>query len=155
MFGAPPQSHGDPEPDQPPGVDAGGGVGDGGQRPADPLVVVDGQAEFFGQSLVLLVVVAVLAAGVLDAAGGGQGVGGFVQQGAQDGARVAAQPFAADEDFGQGAAGIDGPPPRGEVAPFGDPAAGPARDDDDRGRDLGMPVADGLPVVFQDGNDRA
>jgi hypothetical protein len=117
--------------------------------------VVDGQAEFFGQRLVLLVVVAVLAAGVLDAAGGGQGVGGFVQQGAQDGTRVAAQPLAADEDFGQGAGVMYVPPPRGEVAPCGDPAAGPAGDDDDRGRDLGMPGADGLPAAFQGGNDRA
>ena len=54
----------------------------------------------FGEGLEVLVVVAALAGGVLDAAGVGQGVGGFVQQGAEDLAGGAAQSFAADHDFG-------------------------------------------------------
>ena len=51
--------------------------------PADAVVVLDGQAELFGVGLEVLVVVAALAGGVLDAACVGQGVGGFVQEGAE------------------------------------------------------------------------
>ena len=43
------------------------------------VVLGDGQAEFFGAGFEVLVVVAALPGGVLDAAGVGQGVGGFVQ----------------------------------------------------------------------------
>ena len=56
------------------------------------VVVLDGQAEFFGAGLEVLVVVAALAGGVLDAAGVGQGVGGFVQEGAEDLAGVRRSP---------------------------------------------------------------
>ena len=45
--------------------------------------MLDGQAELFGVGLEVLVVVSALAAGVLDAAFVGQGVGGFVQEGAE------------------------------------------------------------------------
>ena len=82
----PPQGQGGAELDQPPDVDFGGRVRDARQRPPDPLVVVNGQPEFVGQDLELAIVLAMLAAGVLDVAGGGHGVGRFVQQGAQDGA---------------------------------------------------------------------
>ena len=56
-----------------------GVVGDLGGGPAVALVVLDGQAEFFGVNLELLVVVAALAGGVLDAASMGEGMGGLVQ----------------------------------------------------------------------------
>ena len=74
------------------GVGELGGVGDGGGGPAVAVVVLDGQAEFFGEGLEVLVVVAALAGGVLDAAGVGQGVGGFVQEGAEDLAGVRRSP---------------------------------------------------------------
>ena len=80
----PPQGHGLGQGVELAGV---GGVGGGGDRaggPADAVVVLDGQAEFFGVGLEVLVVVAALAGGVLDAAGVGQGVGGFVQEGGRE-----------------------------------------------------------------------
>ena len=111
--------------------------------------MLDGDAEFFGVGLEVLVVVAALAAGVLDAAGGGQGVRGFVQQGAEDGGGAAFEPFAADHDFGA-VFEADAPALRGVVAPAGLLAVGAAGDDDDDGRDLGLAGADGLPGGFQD-----
>ena len=107
-------------------------------------VVLDGQADFFGAGLEFLVVVAALAGGVLDAAGVGQGVGGFVQEGGEDVACGAAQSFAADHDLGELLA-CDVPPAGGVVAPAGVLAVGAAGDDDDdrrgfRGASGGFPA---------------
>ena len=52
------------------GVAVSGRVGEGGDGPADAGVVAGGDAEFFGVGLEVLVVVAALAAGVLDSARG-------------------------------------------------------------------------------------
>ena len=82
------------------GVGVFGVVGDLGGGPAVALVVLDGEAEFFGVGLEVLVVVAALAGGVLDAACVGQGVGGFVQDDGQDLGGGEAERFAADHDFG-------------------------------------------------------
>lgn len=130
------------------GVAAGGGLRDGGDGPANPLIVFDGDAEFFGAGLVLLVVVAALAAGVLDAPVGGQGVRGLVQQRAQDAGRVAGETFAADHDFGAvGACGV--PALRGMVAVSALAAVTAGRDDDDHGRYLRMVAADRSPGVLE------
>src|SRR5215471_15692213 len=56
------------------GVAGGGLGGQGGGRPAGLVVVLDGDAELFGEGFEFAVVVAALAADVLDAAYGGQGV---------------------------------------------------------------------------------
>src|SRR5215467_4354476 len=73
------------------GVAGGGVVGEGGGGPAGFGVVLDADAELFGLELEFAVVVAALAAGVLDAACLRQGVGGFVEQGSQHSAGAAAQ----------------------------------------------------------------
>ena len=118
------------------------------------VVVLDGQADFFGAGLEVRVVVAALAGGVLDAAGVGQGVGGFVQEGGEDLACGAAQSFAADHDLGELLA-CDVPPAGGVVAPAGVLAVGAAGDDDHHRGDFGVPAADFQPDVFQDLQDRA
>ena len=107
-----------------------------------------------GAGLEVLVVVAALAGGVLDAAGVGQGVGGFVQQGAEDLGWGAAQSFAADHDLGVLLA-CDVPPAGGVVSPAGVLAVGAAGDDDDHRGDFRVPAADFQPGVFQDLQDRA
>ncbi len=122
--------------------------------PAEPVVVLDGQAELLGVGLEVLVVVAALAGGVLDAARVGQGVGGLVQQGAEDLVRGAAQSFAADHDLGVLLAG-DVPPAGGVVAQPGCLPVGSAGDDDDGRGDLRVPAADLQPDVFQDFQDAA
>src|SRR6185369_7964008 len=96
----PPQGHGLGQVGELAGVGDLGDIGDGGGGPAVGLVVPSGQAELLGAGLVLLVVVAALAGGVLDVPGVGQGVGGFVQQRAEDVLGGAAQSFTADHDFG-------------------------------------------------------
>ena len=97
-------------------------------------------------ALNMLVVVAALAAGVLDAACGGQGVRGFVQQGAEDAGGVAAQPFAADHDFGA-VVDADVPALRGRDGPSGLlPSVPLARETT---AVLGWWCADGLPGVIQ------
>ena len=118
------------------------------------VVVPGGQAELLGEGLEVLVVVAALAGGVLDAAGVGQGVGGLVQQGAQDLIRGAAQSFAADHDLGVLLA-VDVPPAGGVVAPAGMLAVGAAGDDDDGRGDVRVPAADLQPDIFQHLQDRA
>src|SRR5262249_52370021 len=80
----PPQRHGLGQVAELAGVGDLGDSGNGAGGPAVALVVLDDQAEFFGVGLEVLVVVAALAGGVLDAAGVGQGVGGFVQERAED-----------------------------------------------------------------------
>ena len=114
----------------------------------------DGDAEFFGEHLVFGVVVAALAGGVFDAACGGQGVGGLVQQGAEDVVGGAAESFAADHDFGA-LPGAGVPAAGGVVAPDGLFAVGAGRDDDDHGGDFAVPGADGGPDVFQHADDGA
>ena len=134
-FAAPPQGHGLGQGVSWRGVGVFGVVGDLGGGPAVALVVLDGQAEFFGVGLEVLVVVAALAGGVLDAAGVGQGVGGFVQDDGQDLGGGEAEPFAADHDFGA-FVGCDVPAAGGEVAPAGLAGFGAAGHDDDHGGDL-------------------
>ena len=124
-------------------------VGDLGGGPAVALVVLDGQAEFFGAGLEVLVVVAALAGGVLDAACVRQGVGGFVQDDGQDLWRGEAERFAADHDFGA-FAGFDVPAGGGEVAPAGLAGFGAAGQDDDHGGDLRVAAADGQPGLLED-----
>src|SRR5947207_10835268 len=102
----------------------------------------------------VLVVVAARAGGVLDAAGVGQGVGGFVQQGAEDVLGGAAQSFAADHDFGV-LLPVDVPPAGGVVAPAGVLTVGAAGDDDDGRGDVRVPAADFQPGLFEDLQDRA
>jgi hypothetical protein len=95
---------------------AGRGVlGDGGGGPADRLDAGDLQAEFVGEGGVAAVVVAALAAGVLDAPGLGEAVGGLVQQGAEHVDRAALEAFAADQDL-VAVSAIDVPAVGGEVA---------------------------------------
>jgi hypothetical protein len=79
----------------------GGGrrLGEGGGRPADRLDLGDLQAELAGEDAVAAVVVAATAAGVPDAAGLGEAVGGLVQQRAQDLQGAAVEAFAADQDL--------------------------------------------------------
>ena len=120
------------------------------QPMAGSMSTVD--AEFFGEDLVFGVVVAALAGGVFDAACGGQGVGGLVQQGAEDVAGGAAQSFAADHDFGA----LPGPMCQRPGAWW--PQTGclrsvPLSDDDDHGGDFAVPGADRRPDVFQDADD--
>src|SRR6185312_10606832 len=118
-----------------------GGGGDGGGGPAGAGVVLDGQADFFGAGLEVLVVVAALAGGVLEAACVGQGVGCFVQEGGADVAWGAAQSFAADHDLGVLLA-CDVPPSGGVVAPAGVLAVGAAGVDDHHRGYFGVPAAD-------------
>src|SRR6266545_1119837 len=61
-------------------------------------MVGDLDAQLLGQRLVLGVVVAALAGGVLEVAGGGQAVAGFVEHGGQYVAGAAAQALAAASD---------------------------------------------------------
>src|SRR5215469_9144538 len=136
------------------GVAGGGLGGEGGGRPAGLVVVLDGDAELFGVGFEFAVVVAALAAGVVDAACGGQGVGGFVEHGGQDGVGAAAEPFAADHDFGALFA-CDVPPAGGVVAQAGLFAFGAAGDDDDDLGDFGVAAADLQPDVLQDLEDSA
>lgn len=56
LFGVPPERHRLGEGGDLDGVAAGGGLRDGGDGPVNPLIVFDGDAEFFGAGLVLLVV---------------------------------------------------------------------------------------------------
>src|SRR5437016_14455336 len=83
-----------------------------------------------GEGLEVLVDVAALAGGVLDAAGVGQGVGGFGQERAEHVRGGAAESFAADHDLGALLAG-DVPAAGGVVSPPGVLAVGAAGDDDD------------------------
>ena len=106
------------------------------------------------QVLEVLVVVAALAGGVLDAAGVGQGVGGFVQESAEDLSRAAAQSFAADHDLGALFA-CDVPAAGGVVTEPGLLAVGSAGDDDDGRGYFRVPAADFQPGVFQDLQDPA
>ena len=108
-----------------------------------------GQAEFFGVDLELLVVVAALAGGVLDAACVGEGVGGFVQDDGQDLGGGEAERFAADHDFGAFVV-FDVPAAGGEVAPAGLSGFGAAGQDDDHGGDLRVAAADSQPGVLED-----
>src|SRR6185437_3661464 len=137
-------SHGGGEGPELGGVGQLGGGSDGGGGPAEVVVVLDGQADFFGAGLEVLVVVAALAGGVLEAACVGQGVGCFVQEGGEDLACGAAQSFAADHDLGELLA-CDVPPAGGVVAPAGVLAVGAAGDDDHDGGDFGVPAADLQP----------
>ena len=120
-----------------------------------PLSVVPGgQAELLGEGLVVLVVVAALAGGVLDAAGVGQGVGGLVQQRAEDLFRVRRSPsplmmtsaYCCPLTFHR---------PGAWVAPAGVLAVGAAGDDDDGRGDVRVPAADFQPGLFEDLQDRA
>ena len=131
------------------GVGDFGVAGDLAGGPAVALVVLDGQAELLGAGLEVLVVVAALAGGVLDAAGVGQGVGGLVQDDGQDLGRGEAEGFAADHDFGALVV-ADVPAAGGVVSPAGLAGFGAAGRDDDHGGDLAVPGADVLPGVFQD-----
>jgi hypothetical protein len=126
-----------------------GVVGDLGGGPAVALVVLDGQAEFAGAGLELLVVVAALPGGVLDAARMGEGVGGLVHDDGQDLGRGQAERFAADHDLGAFVV-LDVPAAGGEVAPAGLAGFGAAGQDDHHRGDLGMVAADGQPGVLQD-----
>jgi len=131
------------------GVAGGGFGGEGCGRPAGLVVVLDSDAELFGVGLVLAVVVAALAAGVLDAACRGQGVDGFVEHGGQNRLGASAEPFVADHDFGALFA-CDVPPAGGVVAEAGLFAFGAAGDDDDDPGDFRVAAADLQPDVFQD-----
>src|SRR5262249_45614019 len=125
-----------------------GRTGDLGGGPAEPVVMLDGQTEFFSVGLEVPVVVAPLPGGVLNAALVGQGVSSFVQEGAENLVRGAAQPFAADHDLGVLLAG-DVPPAGSVVAQPGLFSFGAAGDDDDGRRDFRVPAADLQPDIFQ------
>ena len=100
-----------------------------------------------------LAVVAALAAGVLDVSGLGEAVGGLVQQGAQHLQRAALEAFAADQDL-VAVAAVDLPAVGGEVAQVEPLALGAGGDDQHGVRDVGVSGADGLPAVFQGGDQQ-
>src|SRR6266536_3552647 len=97
------------------GVDGGRLGGDGGGGPASSAGPLHGQAQVAGEGGVAAIVVAALAAGVLDAAGGGQAVGGLVQQCAQDLDRAGGQALPTHEQLGP-LSGGHRPASLGEVA---------------------------------------
>jgi hypothetical protein len=123
------------------GVGVLGVVGDLAGGPAVVLVVLGGQAEFVSAVLEVLVVVAALAGGVLDAAGEGQRVGGLTQDDGQDFGGGQAERFAADHDLGALVV-LDVPAAGGEVSPSGLAGFGAAGQDDDHGRDLRVVATD-------------
>src|SRR5204863_10040262 len=83
-----------------------------------------------------------------------QGVGGFVQQGAEDVLGGPAQSFAADHGFGV-LLSVDVRPAGRVVPPAGVLAVGAAGDDDDGRGDVRVPAADFQPGLFEDLQDRA
>src|SRR6266536_2905643 len=133
------------------GVVAGGQVRNRRDRPADARILLDGDAELGGDVAEPRVVVAALAAGVLDPAHRGDAVRGFVQQRAQQRHGSSAEAFAADEQLGQ-PVGADGPflvveVSEGRVAGF----AGAVAQGEHDVRDLGVLVLDRGPGGFDRG----
>jgi hypothetical protein len=101
-------------------------------------------------------VVAALAGGVLEVAGGGQAVAGFVEHGGQYVAGAAAQALAADQQL-VAVVVADLPAVRGEVAKHqaaGDAAGAGASDDDHVGQ-VGVVVLDSCPGALEGGNQPA
>jgi hypothetical protein len=103
---------------------------------------------------VTLAVVAATAAGVLDAAGLGDAVGGLVQQRPQDLGGAALEAFAADQDL-VAVGACDLPAVGGEVAPVEPLAFAAGGDHQDGVGDVGVAGADGAPGVFQAGEQQA
>jgi hypothetical protein len=130
------------------GVGGGGDLGQGGHRPADPAGLGHLQTQLAGQGGIAAVVVAAAAAGVLDAPGVGQPMGGLVQQRGHDLTGPPGQALPADQDLRVLAAGVL-PAPGGEVAPLQAAAAAAGGDHQHGLGDLGMAGADGRPGVLQ------
>ena len=83
----------------------------------------------------------------------GEAVGGLVQQGPEHVDRAAVEAFAADQDLVTVGA-VDLPAVGGEVAQIQPLAFGAGGDDQDRVGHLGVAGADGLPDVFQGGDQQ-
>jgi hypothetical protein len=96
-------------------------------------------------------VVAALAAGVLDASGVGEAVGGLVQQRPQHFGGAAGEAFGADQNF-MVAGAVDLPAPGGEVAQGQALGIAAGGDDHHRLRDVGVVGADGGPGAFERGD---
>jgi hypothetical protein len=137
-------------------VAAGELVGEAGLGPAGLGVDLDLQAEFAGQGSEAAVVPAALAAGVLDAAGVGQAMGGLVQQGGQHRPGAALEALTGDQHLGT--VGVGHLPARGgEVPPLEQATAGLAaspQDDHHLGH-VGMVSADRGPCALQRGDHGA
>src|SRR6266545_4458597 len=99
------------------GVAVGGLVGQVGLRQAGLGVGRNVQVDLAGQGGVALVVPAALPAGVLDASGVGQAVGGLVQQGGEHLPRAALEALTGDQDLGAVGVGYL-PAGSGEVPPL-------------------------------------
>jgi hypothetical protein len=136
------------------GVGVGGVLGDGGGGPADRLDAGHLQAELVGEGGVAAVVVATLAAGVLDVSGLGEAVGGLVQQGAEHIDRAALEAFAADQDL-VAVGAVDLPAVGGEVAQIQTLALGAGGDDQHRLGHLRVAATDALPGVLQGRDQQA
>jgi hypothetical protein len=93
-----------------------------------------------------------LAAGVLDAAGLRDAVGGLVQQRAQHLQGATLEAFAADQDL-VAVAAVDLPAVRGEVAEVEPLTLRPGGDH--RVRHVGVVLTDGLPGPFRGGDQQA
>lgn len=155
VFGRPVQAQGLTEPGECGRVACAGGLRQRGGRPADTRVLGDGDTELLGLHLEPGVVVAALPARVFDPSHVREGVGGFVQQGAEDPAGSALQAFPTAEHLGQLLAVFLVPAHRGEVP---EPQATTGRADrpvpehDHRRGDLGVLAADVGPGVFEGGD---
>ena len=129
-------------------------MGESGQRPSDRRVPLDVESDFLGDALVARVVVAPLAAGVLDAADRRDRVSALVQEGRQDVAWAALQAFAADQDLVDVGAlfGACELPALGREVAEDQAAASPARalaEDERRWRQVGMGVGDRAPRALK------
>ena len=112
------------------------------------------QAELAGQGGVAAVVVAAASAGVLHRTGLRQAVGGLVQQRAQHLQGAALEAFAADQAL-VAVGPIDLPAVGREMAEIQPLALGAGGDHQHRLRHVRVAGADGLPGVFQGGDQEA
>jgi hypothetical protein len=138
------------------GVLDGGVLGDAGGRPPDRFHLRDVETEGAREVGVALVVVATLAAGVLDPANVRQGVRGLVQHGAEHGDRTDHEAFSPDEYLRQQAL-TSLPAHGGEMAklqPARRGAVGPRCQHYDDLRQIGLTVTDRGQGAFKRGDDQ-